>query len=98
MGHTNLDMDALGACLGIYSLAKKLDKEAYIIWDDKLVETKARIAMHTMYNRSEFQNMVVSQAQTSTKLGTNTLLIVVDFHAAKLALYPDVIEKAQNII
>lgn len=98
MGHTNLDMDALGACLGIYSLAKKLDKEAYIIWDDKLVETKARIAMHTMYNRSEFQNMVISQAQTSAKLGTNTLLIVVDFHAAKLALYPDVIEKAQNII
>ncbi len=97
MGHTNLDMDALGACLGVYSMAKKLNKEAFIIWDDKLVETKARIAMHSMFNRLEFQNVVVSQAQTNAKLGRNSLLVVVDCHSAKLTLYPDAIEKSSNI-
>ena len=97
MGHKNLDMDALGACLGVYSIAKKFDKEAYIIWDDKLVETKARIAMHSMYNRADLQNMTISQAQTNAKLGKNTLLVVVDCHSPKLALYPDATEKATNI-
>lgn len=97
MGHTNLDMDALGACLGVYSIAKKLNKEAFIIWDDKLIETKARMAMHTMYNRTELQNMIISQAQTNTKLGKNTLLVVVDCHSAKMTLYPDAIEKSSSI-
>lgn len=97
MGHTNLDMDALGACLGVYSIAKKMNKEAYIIWDDKLVETKARIAMHSMFSRMELQNMVVSQTQANTKIGKDTLLIIVDCHSPKMTLYPDVIEKCHSI-
>ena len=62
-----------------------------------LVETKARMAMHAMYNRSEMQNIVVSQAQANAKFGKNTLLVVVDCHSAKMSLYPDAIEKSQNI-
>ena len=97
MGHSNLDMDALGACLGVYSIAKKINKEAYIIWDDKLVETKARMAMHAMYNRMELQNIILSQAQANAKLGSDTLLVVVDCHSAKMTLYPDAVEKSPNI-
>ena len=97
MGHSNLDMDALGACLGVYSIAKKINKEAYIIWDDKLVETKARMAMHAMYNRMELQNIILSQAQANAKLGSETLLVVVDCHSAKMTLYPDAVEKSPNI-
>ena len=97
MGHSNLDMDALGACLGVYSIAKKINKEAYIIWDDKLVETKARMAMHAMYNRMELQNIILSQAQANAKFGSETLLVVVDCHSAKMTLYPDAVEKSPNI-
>jgi len=97
MGHKNLDMDALGACLGVYSIAKKLGKEAFIIWDEKLVETKTRTAMHAMYTRTEMQDIVISQAQSNLKVGKNTLLVVVDHHSPKLSLYPDIIEKSSNI-
>ena len=31
MGHTNADIDSMGSALGIYSLAKSLNKEAYIV-------------------------------------------------------------------
>ena len=31
MGHANADIDSLGSALGIYSLVKSLDKEAYIV-------------------------------------------------------------------
>ena len=31
MGHNNPDIDALGSALGIYRLAKSLDKQAYIV-------------------------------------------------------------------
>lgn len=31
MGHTNGDIDSMGASMGIYRLAKSLDVECYII-------------------------------------------------------------------
>ena len=97
MGHKNLDMDALGACLGVYSLASKLGKEAFIIWDEKLVEGKAKSALNDLYPRSERQDIFISQAQSNLKAGKNTLLVVVDHHSPKLSLYPDIIEKSPNI-
>ena len=97
MGHTNLDLDALGSCLGVYSIAKKLNKEAYIIYDDNLVEKKARMAFRETFVRNEIQNMTISQSQANTKFGKNTLLVVVDCHSAKMTLYPDAVEKSSNI-
>ena len=35
MGHTNPDMDCVGASLGVYRLAKSLDKNAYIVINSK---------------------------------------------------------------
>ena len=34
-GHKNLDLDAIGACIGIKAIAKHFKKECYIIIDDK---------------------------------------------------------------
>ena len=53
--------------------------------------------MHAMYNRMELQNIILSQAQANAKLGSETLLVVVDCHSAKMTLYPDAVEKSPNI-
>ena len=37
MGHANTDIDAMGSSIGIYRLAKSLDKNAYIISSDKTI-------------------------------------------------------------
>lgn len=97
MGHKNLDMDALGACLGMYYLCKKYIKDVYIIWDEKLVEKKAKNAMTSVYSRMELQDMVISQAQANLKAGKKTLLVLVDHHSQKLSLYPDIIDKSTSI-
>ena len=53
--------------------------------------------MHAMYNRMELQNIILSQAQANAKFGSETLLVVVDCHSAKMTLYPDAVEKSPNI-
>ena len=35
MAHKNLDLDALGACIGVSAIASNFKKQSYIIVDDK---------------------------------------------------------------
>ena len=35
MAHKNLDLDALGSCIGLYTIIKKRKKNCFIIIDDK---------------------------------------------------------------
>jgi len=81
----------------MYYLCKKYIKDVYIIWDEKLVEKKAKNAMTSVYSRMELQDMVISQAQANLKAGKKTLLVLVDHHSQKLSLYPDIIDKSTSI-
>ena len=38
MGHKNLDLDAIGACVGITSICNHFNKDNYIILDDETHE------------------------------------------------------------
>ena len=38
MAHKDLDLDALGSCIGMYIILSKLKKSCYIIIDDKIHE------------------------------------------------------------
>ena len=57
MGHTNMDMDALGACLGVKAIADHLGKESRIIVDFKKTETKTRSALTSSFGKEELENI-----------------------------------------
>ena len=42
MGHKYIDLDALGACLGMYYYTARLKKDAYIIIDDDSLELSSK--------------------------------------------------------
>ena len=51
MGHKSLDLDALGAAAGISAIAKKYNKEAKIIINDKEHESAVKLALEYLKDK-----------------------------------------------
>lgn len=98
MGHTMMDMDAFGACLGIKAISDTYSKQARIVVDLKKTEHKTRAAITSMFTREELQTLIVSPKESEIKLSTNTLLVVVDVHVGKMTMHPHLIEEANKIV
>ena len=94
MGHTNSDIDALGSSLGIYRLAKTLEKEAYV------VNCSAGIGLETFldYAKSEYQDVIIGRERALELTNENTLLIVVDTHKQNYSDVPELIDMAGKIV
>src|SRR5574344_479372 len=60
MGHTEMDMDAFGACLGIKAICNRLEKPALIVADFKNTETKARSTIPTSFGKNELDELIIN--------------------------------------
>ena len=95
MGHTNPDMDALGSSMGIYRLAKTLDKNAYIVISENtptIASFKASIDKDP-----EYEDVVINKEVALENIDEETLLIVVDTHRTNYVDAPEQKEKTKNI-
>ena len=95
MGHTNPDMDALGSSMGIYRLAKTLDKNAYIVISENtptIASFKASIDKDP-----EYEDVVINKEVALENIDEETLLIVVDTHRTNYVDAPEKKEKTKNI-
>ena len=73
MGHKSLDLDALGAAAGISAIAKKYNKEAKIIINDKEHESAVKLALEYLKDK-----IIVTNSKKITNISQNDLLIVLD--------------------
>ncbi len=98
MGHTNMDMDALGACLGIKAIATRLEKKCRVVVDTKATESKTRAALSSSFSKDELDEITISPAASLDLVGTNTLLVVVDVHIPKMVMAPKLLEKCSKVV
>ena len=98
MGHTMMDMDALGACLGIKSICNRLDKKCKIVVDLKTTESKTRAALTSSFSKEALEDILVSPNNAFDGINPNTLLIVVDVHIPSMTMAPKLLEKATKIV
>lgn len=102
MGHKDMDMDALGSCLGIKAICDSFkDGNAIpcnVIYDPKLVERKARNAFSSSFSKDEAKNIIISPKDALSKITSKTILVCVDFHRPSLALSKEVLDKCDKII
>lgn len=94
MGHKRLDLDALGACLGMYEYAKKQRKEVYIIIDDESLE----LSCAKVIDRVRFTVNIISYKQMNDLISQRSLLILVDMNKQYLAQSPEAVDYFDNII
>ena len=96
MGHTNPDIDAIGAGMGIYRLATALQKNAYIVANK---ETKAiEGLMESLQKDEEYSNVIITGEDAKEIVNENTLIVVVDTHKKNYVQEPELLEKTNKIV
>ena len=98
MGHSMLDMDAFGACLGIKAICDTLGKQSRIVYNPKSIERKTKGALVTTFPKEEMNKVFVSEAEGLDLLKGNTLVVVCDVHKTSMTLAPKIIEKANKVM
>ena len=77
MGHSIGDIDSLGSAIGVYRIAKTLNKKAHIVIND--VTSSIRPMLTKFQNNAEYEeDMFVDGAKAEAIVDNNTLLVVVD--------------------
>lgn len=96
MGHTNGDMDSMGASMGLYRLAKTYDKEAYIVNNSTGLSLQNFI--ETAIEEKEYEECIINKAEALSKVTADTLLIIVDTHKASYVEVPELLEETSKIV
>ena len=96
MGHTNPDIDALGSSLGIYRLAKSLNKETHIVIDTNGLTLKSFI--DSINKDEEYNGVLIDEQAAEDIINTDTLLIVVDTHKINYTEAPNLLTKTNKIV
>ena len=98
MGHRDMDMDALGACLGIKAICDRLEIPCRVVADFKITESKTRSALLTQFSRDELSNLIISPAEAQSGLTQDTIVVVVDVHTSSMVMDPLLLEKAVKVV
>ena len=96
MGHTNPDMDCVGASLGIYRLAKTLEKNAYIVMDNKNSALEA--FRKSIEKDEEYEDVIINKEVALENVDEDTLLVIVDTHKINYVESPELFHKVKEIV
>ena len=95
MGHTNGDIDSMGASMGLYRLAKSLNVEAYIVNNSTGISLED--FMEAAKEEKEYQEVIINKAEALSKISAETLLIIVDTHKRSYVEVPELLEETGKI-
>ena len=98
MGHTMMDMDAFGACLGMRAICTRLKKNSRVVVDLKNTEAKTRAALTSSFGKDELEKTIISPKDAEDLIDGNTLLVVVDVHIPNMVMAPKLLDKAAKIV
>ena len=96
MGHTNGDIDSIGASMGLYRLAKAFNKEAYIVYNS--TGTNLQNFMETATQEKEYAETIINKPEALSKITSDTLLIIVDTHKKNYVEVPELLEETNKIV
>ena len=96
MGHSNPDIDAIGSALGIYRIAKNLDKNAYIITNTEGLTLEN--FMQDISKQEEYRNVFIDKDTALDEISPNSLVVVVDTHKQNMVELPEALNMTDRIV
>ena len=96
MGHTNPDIDSMGSSMGIYRLARSLNKNAYII--DSNNTTTLQNFKKSLAKEEEYEDILISKEVAIENVDKETLLVIVDTHKSTYVEAPELLEETNKIV
>lgn len=96
MGHSNSDIDAMGASFGIYRLAKTIGKDAYIV--NETAGASLDNFIQTAKMEDEYKEAIIGKEEALSHISQESLLVVVDTHKTSYVEVPELLEKTNKIV
>lgn len=97
MGHRMADVDSFGAAVGIYRIARSLDRKAHIILND--VTTSVQPLRDLFMNLEEYEeDMLVSSEHALDLAGSGSVLVVVDVNKPSITECPELLKVCKSIV
>lgn len=97
MGHSMGDVDSFGAAIGIYRIAKTLNKRAHIIINQ--VTTSVRPLMDRFQDNPDYESdMILTSDQAMEVVDNNTLLVIVDVNRPNYTECIEVLSLTKTIV
>ena len=96
MGHSNGDIDSMGSSLGLYRMAKSLDKEANIV--SVTSDSTLSNFIDNLKENEEYKEALIGKDEAIDKTDSETLLIVVDTHRKNYVEIPELLERTEKIV
>ncbi len=98
MGHLEMDMDALGSCLGVKAICDYCEKPAQIVYDPKLTERKTKSALLSSFTREELAKLVVSPKDAPDKIKPQSLVVVCDVSRPKMTMCKRLLDITDKVV
>ena len=96
MGHTNPDIDSMGSSIGIYRLARSLNKNAYIIDDNQ--SNSLKNFKESLLKDIEYEDILITKEVAEENIDDETLLIIVDTNKINYVEAPELLNKTKKIV
>lgn len=97
MGHRIPDADSFGAAVGIFRIARILEKEAHIILND--ISTSVRPMADLFRSNEEYpEDMFIVNPQAMELAGNKTVLVVVDVNKPSITECPELLKLCKSIV
>lgn len=97
MGHSNADVDSFGAAVGIYRIARTLERRAQIVLNN--VNTSLQPIVDMFINNPEYESdMLINSTQAIENAGPNAVLVVVDVNKPSLTECPELLKMCKSIV
>lgn len=97
MGHRLADVDSFGAAVGIYRIAKALDRKAHVVLNE--VTTSMRPLVDMFLNNADYEeDMILNSSQAIEAVGSNTVLVIVDVNKPSITECPELLRFCKSIV
>ena len=96
MGHRIPDVDSFGAAVGIYRIARELDRKAHIVLND--VTTSLQPLRDLFLNDDYDEDMLVSSEYAKSLAGAGTVLVIVDVNKPSITECPELLKICKSIV
>lgn len=96
VGHKNLDMDALGATVGMAHFASQIVRKSYAVYDDTAMNADIERAVERL--KEDGQSPLITLSEAEELVNQHSLLIMVDHSKINLTLSKDFYDRFNEVI
>lgn len=96
MGHSIGDVDSFGASIGIYRIAKTLNRKANVVLNE--VSQSVKPIRDRFYTKEYEEDMIITGDEAKELVDENTVLVIVDVNRASYTECPELIKQAQSVV